>query len=55
VGGRDDILILLASENINSGEIALGVTVLASLGSRDGRNLARETLDTDVSTKISRN
>lgn len=32
VGGRDDIFVLLASENIDGGEVALGVTVLASLG-----------------------
>jgi hypothetical protein len=48
VSGGDDIFVLLASENINSGEVALGVAVLASLGSGHSRHLARMLLDTDV-------
>jgi hypothetical protein len=39
VGGGNDILILLAGEDVDSGKVALGVTVLASLGGRHGRNL----------------
>lgn len=34
VGGRRDILQLLASEDVNGDQVDLGVTVLSSLGSR---------------------
>ena len=40
VGGRNDILVLLAGEDIDGGEVALGVSVLASLGGRHGSHLA---------------
>jgi hypothetical protein len=49
VGGRDDIFVLLAVEDIDGGEVALGVTVLASLGGGDMGHLARVSLDADVS------
>ncbi len=39
VGGRDDIFVLLAVEDINGSEVALSVTVLASLGGRDVSHL----------------
>jgi len=39
VGGRNDILVLLTSEDINGGEVALGMSVLASLGSGHGTHL----------------
>jgi hypothetical protein len=48
VGGRDNIFVLLASEDIVGSEVALGVTVLTSLGGRDSRNLARKALDANV-------
>lgn len=45
VSGRDDILILLASEDIDGSEVALGVTVLARLGSGHSAHLrCRETV-----------
>jgi len=40
VGGRNNIFILLAGENVNGSEVALGVAVLSRLGSRDCRDLA---------------
>lgn len=40
VGGRNNIFILLASENVNGGEVALGVTVLSSLGCGNSGDLA---------------
>lgn len=48
VGGGDDILILLSSEDIDGSEVALGVAVLASLGGGNSRHLARVLLDADV-------
>lgn len=45
MGGRAEILVLLASEDINSDEMDLGVTVLAGLGSRHVDNLAGAVLD----------
>jgi hypothetical protein len=39
VGGGNDIFVLLASEDIDGGEVALGVTVLASLGGRHSTHL----------------
>ena len=40
VGRRNDILVLLSGEDINGREVALGVTVLASLGGRHSGNLS---------------
>lgn len=40
---------VLTSEDINSSEVALGVSVLAGLGSGHVSNLARVTLDADIS------
>lgn len=48
VGGRNDIFVLLASEDVDGSEVALGVTVLSSLGGGDVGHLAREALDADV-------
>jgi hypothetical protein len=44
VGGRNDIFVLLASEDINGSEVALGVSVLSSLGGGDGRDLDNKQL-----------
>jgi len=51
-GGQDleTYLILLSSENVNGREVALGVAVLASLGSGHGGHLARVLLNADVPT-----
>ena len=49
VGGRDDILTLLASENIHSSEVALSMSVLTSLRGGHINNFARLSLDDDVS------
>ncbi len=48
VGGRNDIFVLLASENINCSKVALSVTVFASLGSGNSSNFARESFDADI-------
>ena len=48
VGGGAKFFKLLASEDVNTDEMDLGVTVLASLGSRHVDDLARTTLDDDV-------
>ncbi len=40
VGRGDDIFVLLAGEDVNGDEVALGVAVLAGLGGRHGGNLA---------------
>lgn len=45
---RRDIFVLLASENINTNNIGLSVTVLAGLRGRIFDNLARKTLDNYV-------
>jgi len=47
VGGRAKFLKFLASENINSNEMDLGMSVLASLRSRHVDDLARAALDDD--------
>jgi len=47
VGGRAEILELLASEDINGDEMDLGVTVLAGLGGRHVDDLAGAALDHD--------
>jgi hypothetical protein len=39
VGPGDDVLVLLAGEDINGSEVTLGVSVLSSLGGRHGRDL----------------
>jgi hypothetical protein len=49
VGRGREILELLASEDINGDQVDLGVTVLASLGGRHVDDLARTTLDDNVS------
>ena len=49
VGGWNHILELLSGENINSQEVALGVTVLSGLRNRDRKNLAWLSLDHHVS------
>jgi hypothetical protein len=48
VGGGAEILVLLAGEDIDGDEMDLGVTVLASLRGRHVDDLARATLDDDV-------
>jgi hypothetical protein len=48
VGGRAEILKLLAGEDIDGDEMDLGVAVLASLGGRHVDNLAGAILDHDV-------
>lgn len=50
MGGGGQILELLASEDIDGGDVNLGVTVLAGLGGGHGDNLAGATLDNDVTT-----
>lgn len=47
VGGGGEILELLASEDVNSNEMDLGVTVLASLGGGHVDDLAGAVLDHD--------
>lgn len=42
MGGGDDILVFLAVEDIDGGEVTLGVTVLASLGSRHTSDLIKK-------------
>jgi len=49
VRGRDQLLKLLAGEDIDGDEMALSVTVLASLGGRHVRDLAGTVFDADVS------
>lgn len=48
MGGGAEILKLLASEDVDSDQVNLGVTVLASLGGRHVDDLARAALDDDV-------
>jgi len=50
VGRRGHILDLLVSEDIDTGDGALGVTVLTGLGGGDLDQLARETLQHSVAT-----
>lgn len=47
VGGWRQIFELLASEDINSDDVNLGVTVLSSLGSRHFNDLAWSLVDDD--------
>ena len=47
VGGRAQVLELLAGEDVNSDKMNLGVTVLASLGGGHVDNLAGAVLDHD--------
>lgn len=47
VGGRAEILKLLASEDVNGDKVDLGVTVLAGLGGRHVHDLAGTALDDD--------
>ena len=49
MGGGNHILEFLAGEDVDSGEIAFGVTVLSSLGDGDVKNLAGLSLDHNVS------
>ena len=48
MGGRAEIFQLLPSEDIQSNKMNLGVTVLASLGSGHVDDLARATLNHNV-------
>jgi hypothetical protein len=50
VGGRAEILKLLAGKDINGSKMDLRVAVLAGLGGRHIDNLARTALDHDVTT-----
>lgn len=52
MGGRAKIFELLASEDVESNQVDLGVTVLASLGGRHIDDLAGTTLD-DYETVLS--
>lgn len=47
MGGRAQILELLAGEDVDGDKVDLGVTVLASLGGRHVDNLAGAALDHD--------
>jgi hypothetical protein len=47
VGGRAEIFVLLASEDVESDQVDLGVTMLAGLGGRHVNNLAGAVLDDD--------
>ena len=49
--GRD-FFVLLAGEDVNGGDVGLGVTVLAGLGGGDVDDAAREALDADVVTLL---
>jgi hypothetical protein len=49
VGGRAQIFHLLASEDVHSDQVDLGVTVLAGLGGGHFDDLAWAVLDADVS------
>lgn len=49
---RGDILILPTSEDVDTNNIGLGVTVLAGLGGGILNNLAREALDDDMGTLL---
>lgn len=48
MGGRAEIFKLLASKDVEGDKVDLGVTVLASLGSRHVDDLARATFNDDV-------
>ena len=48
VGGRRHIFVLLASEDVEGGDVGLGVTVLSSLGSGHFNDLTRTALDDNV-------
>lgn len=48
VGGRGQLLELLAGEDVDGDQVDLGVTVLAGLGGGHVDNLARAVLDVDV-------
>jgi hypothetical protein len=47
VGGRAEIFVLLAGEDVEGDQMDLGVAVLASLGGRHINNLAGAVLDDD--------
>jgi len=49
VGGGDHIFVLLASENVGGSKVALGVTVLSSLGDGNVKDLAGLSLNHHVS------
>jgi hypothetical protein len=48
VGGRGQLLELLAGEDVDGDQVDLGVTVLAGLGGGHVDDLARAVLDDDV-------
>ena len=48
MSGGDDILILLVVEDVNGGEVTLGMSVLSGLGSGHVNNLGSSALDHDV-------
>lgn len=48
MGGRGQILELLAGKDVDGDQVDLGVTVLASLGGGHFDDLARAALDDDV-------
>lgn len=50
VSGRAKLFQLLIGKNVDRDQVDLGVTVLASLGSRHINDLARAALNNDVST-----
>jgi hypothetical protein len=52
VSRRDNIFVLLSSENINGSEVALGMAVLSGLGGRNSTDLARVLLDANVSKNV---
>ena len=49
MGGGNHILKLLASEDVNGGEVTFGVTVLSSFGDGDVNDLAGLSLNHNVS------
>lgn len=51
VRGRDDVLDLLAVEDVDGREVGLGVAVLARLGGADVHDLAGAALDHDVAVE----
>jgi len=52
VGGWDHIFQLLSGEDVDGGEVTLGVTVLSGLGDGDAQNLAWLSLDHDESSLL---
>jgi len=49
---RVDFVVLLVGEDVNASDVALGVAVLSGLGSLHFGDLARETLEHDVSALL---